>query len=553
MGAQTSVERSRLLHEDMLEFYRSGIETAEWIPLWAIRNTGSEFTAHFSALVPDSEVQTSLDHTSWDLYMNDCEPGFDVDEETGGIEYYRFSPPRGCEPLVIPRDFHDIHPGAVEVAEEFRLFHNLYHDGHGSYFSTDESGSEEVVVRAHDDHIDCRRVYLLRYCGARSAHAAIYFQNIRYSEFSPSDLALQNHRSEVAEALLRCDIAVSDEHLISDRQKSSAILYGKRLMQGLDPGPAGGWVPPERREYESFVIGRSASGAEEVHSCNPLLLADFFGGNPDAPHYFTPVSFRREVLDRYVAHPEKYTVGSTGLACGRLWSIRMDVDNAHLIVVALGDLGRYLPYLEQKHFRVFNTVSEEGFSPSFLDRNFRNRPTRPQQPDTKFRDQFEYVQKAWVERFGWPLFRPLTDDDAHAYQSLHRLATDSQKEFDDQVAALQKVVVESINEPEVVGRIQDPPSDLKNRGSIGKLAALLSEVDSTSEHVQPMRALLGLQDLRGGVAHRKDTSNYARGLATLGIEGMNRVLGFDQVLRQVAGFLFYLEENVIDNPGIDLS
>lgn len=553
MDDWATAERSRVLHEDLLDFYRSGIETTEWIPLWTIRRTSDETIVHYSALVPDSHIETSLSYTSWDFYMNDCEPGFDIDAETGEIEYYRFAPPRECEPFVIPRDFHDIHTDAVEISEEFRLFFNLYHDGSGSYFAIDDSGSEELVVRAAGDYVECRRVYLLRYCGARSAHAGIYFQSIRYSRYSPSELGLDNYRSCLADGLLRCDIAVSSDHLLDKSQKSSGILYGKRLLMGLDPGPPGGWTPPEEREYESFVIGRDAAGKEVKHSCNPLLLADFFGGNPDAPHYFTPVFFHRDVLTRYLAKPEKYTVGSTGLACGRLWSVRMDVDNADSVVVALGDLGRDLPSLEQMHFRLHNAVADEGFSPSFLERNFRNRPTRPQQPDTQFRDQFEYVQQNWKDRFGWQLFRPLTADDAHAYQTLHRLTSDSQKEFDDQVAALAKVAIESINEPEVVRHIQEPPTDLKRRGSIGKLGVLLSEADTTGEHVEPLRALFGLQDLRGGVAHRKDASEYERGRATLGIEDTNRVVGFDQVLRKVTGLLFYLEENILDNPGVDLT
>jgi len=545
-------ERAWLLHEDALDFYRDGIEVAEWLPLWAIRHDENEAIAHFSALVPKSHVPMSLSYSSWDLYMNDCEPSFDIDEETGDIQYHRFAPPRECEPFVVPRDFHGLHPNAVEVAEEFRLFHNLYHDGAGSYYATDRSGVEELVVRVKEDLVECRRVYLLKYCGARSAHAGIYFQNIRYSACTPAELELDNYREDIVGGLLCCDVAAGDDHL-ADGQNSSGILYGKRLLNGLDPGAPGGWVPPDEREYESFVIGRDAEGRELCHSCNPSLLADFFGGNSDAPHYFTPVYFKRTVLRRYLDEPEKYSVGPSGLACGGLWSIRLDGDQADHVIAPLGDLGGDLPYVEQKHFRLHNVVPEGGFSPAFLDRNFRNRPTRPQQPDSLFKDQFEYVQSAWRERFGWDLFRPLAAEDAHAYLSLHRLTTDSQKEFDEQVGALQKVVIESINEPEVVARIKSPPKDVKGKGSIGKLEVLLAENDSSGEFAEPIRALRGLQDLRGGAAHRKDTSEFERGQETFGIQSMNRVLGFDQVLRGVAGLVFYLEESILDNPGIDLS
>jgi len=249
MDERQARERSQLLHEDQLDFYRNGIELAEWIPLWSIRHAEDEAVVHFSALVPNSQVETSLSHTSWDFYMDDCNPGFDVDDDTGAIEYYRFAPPRQCEPFVVTRDFHGIHPNAVEIAEEFRLFHNLYHDGAGSYYAKDRSGAEELVVRAQEDRVECRRVYLLRYCGARSAHAGIYFQNIRYSRCTPAELELEDYREDIADGLLRCDIAAGGDHLAGG-QNSSGILYGKRLLKGLDPSPPGDWVPPEERAYE---------------------------------------------------------------------------------------------------------------------------------------------------------------------------------------------------------------------------------------------------------------------------------------------------------------
>lgn len=53
------------------------------------------------------------------------------------------------------------------------------------------------------------------------------------------------------------------------------------------------------------MIGEDEGGQLHRFNCNPNALADYFGGNPDAPHYLTPVFFRREVLQRYFEHPEK--------------------------------------------------------------------------------------------------------------------------------------------------------------------------------------------------------------------------------------------------------
>ena len=44
------------------------------------------------------------------------------------------------------------------------------------------------------------------------------------------------------------------------------------------------------------------------YSADLAGLPIFFGKNPDAPNYLTPVSFKRQVLDRYFHNPGKYEV-----------------------------------------------------------------------------------------------------------------------------------------------------------------------------------------------------------------------------------------------------
>jgi hypothetical protein len=41
----------------------------------------------------------------------------------------------------------------------------------------------------------------------------------------------------------------------------------------------------------------------------------------------TPVFFRRAVLAKYLAEPERYEVGDGGLRCSGFWSLRMDNDH----------------------------------------------------------------------------------------------------------------------------------------------------------------------------------------------------------------------------------
>lgn len=59
---------------------------------------------------------------------------------------------------------------------------------------------------------------------------------------------------------------------------------------------------------------------------------------------------------------------------------------------------------------------------------------------------FESFQQRWQEVFGWQLFLPLADEDLHFYTALRVPLTDDQAEFDSQILALTKVLVDSINE-----------------------------------------------------------------------------------------------------------
>ena len=43
-------------------------------------------------------------------------------------EYLRYRVDNGVEPLIIGRSFHRVRDDYREISEEFRLFHDLYHD-----------------------------------------------------------------------------------------------------------------------------------------------------------------------------------------------------------------------------------------------------------------------------------------------------------------------------------------------------------------------------------------------------------------------------------------
>ena len=107
-----------------------------------------------------------------------------------------------------------------------------------------------------------------------------------------------------------------------------------------------------------FIVGLDENGNSIKYSCNPDGLANNFGKNPDSPNYLTPIFFRREVLTKYYAHSERYSVEDGYLRCQGIWGLQLDNNHNDYIIVFLGDLGRDLPSEEQMYWRSQNIPPE---------------------------------------------------------------------------------------------------------------------------------------------------------------------------------------------------
>ena len=138
---------------------------------------------------------------------------------------------------------------------------------------------------------------------------------------------------------------------------SSSDVYGSRYcaVKVITPGAVetcGIWPFEEADDhYPDFIIGEDDQGKPVKYTCNPDLLANYFGANPDAPHYLTAVHFRRDVLSKYYDDPQMYSVEDGYLRCASLWGLDIDNDHDDRVVVFLGDLGQKLPSAERDHWR----------------------------------------------------------------------------------------------------------------------------------------------------------------------------------------------------------
>jgi hypothetical protein len=461
----------------------------------------------------------------WEVHIGHGGYGFSQSYEDGvpTTTYERF-PDDGVELLVISRDFHGVRSGDLELVEEFRLLFNLWEDrATRTYYYFDEAGNAVKAATIEPKRVRVLTSLLRRYQAAKQLHLALYFDSTHFSTGLPGER--REWKREDTEVLIH----YYREH--ADQTRKFSRLFGKCLFPPPPQEESNLW-PFERPErFESFLIGVASEGQEVIHTSDPSELANYFGTNPDSPHYLTPVYFRREVLNKYYAEPDRYSVEDGYVRCAGLWGLRLDNDQPGHIMVFLGDLGQDIPFSEAQYWKSFNIPPpEEGPSETLVRRAFLAQFTDPQSADLKFARIYQDTNEAWHSSFGEPLFKPLHEDDSHVMSKLHTPVGDGQAEFDEQVLFLAKLLVDSLNEKALAAAMEKRPKDEKGLAKLQRFLEGLS-VDEPRALLKPFAEIQGLRSR--SAAHRKGSTFDI----TVALGELGRREGFNQLLKAAIGTL----------------
>ena len=422
----------------------------EWTVLYEYQDNAKGSRCSYSALLLSARVVDSVKRPGWDISIGrGMTPGFSQQYDNGEevVTYGRFDID-GIEPLIYCRNFHGIKPRQFDLSEEFRLFHNLYHDRHNDrYIHVDDRGNEIIAAEIDRGRARVLTRLLRQYMAARQLALALFFDHRAHGDL---DLA-------TAKATLKPFDKTSRDQCYSfslgevDR-KAFSRLIGKKIVLPPPISHCGVWPYDslQKVKYAEFIIGTDDHGSPVKHSCNPDGLANYFGANEHAPHYLTPVWFTRDVLSRYYENPNKFSVEDGYLRCGSLWGIQIDNNIPDHVAAYLGDLGRDLQYEEQIFWTNFNvTPGDRKPRETNFRRSFAAEFTDPSEPDLVFKQRYTGLNEAWERKFGWPLYRPLHEGDAHVLRQFRLLISDNIGEFDSQILLLIKLIVDSLNEAEI--------------------------------------------------------------------------------------------------------
>lgn len=490
-----------------------------------------------SYLVSADETEQQLKTDSYDIH-DSLFPGITVYGawDSGEAVYHKWSNDSNIEPLVIKRDYNGLASDNIEIVEEFRFLFNLYYNSQSKEY-IDLEKDVPVIKISDDDLVSVHKRYLKSYLAVKNMALIMHIDSrcvdITEESFSSDGLAYRNEDNTI---FYTVNIGTSN---IGMRQKNFSILYGKKVLFGCKLKDCNVWPYNEEKHYIDFIIGIDDDGKEIHHTCDPSKLSNYFGANPTAPHYLTPVFFDSAVLNKYYSKPEIYKVEDCIIRCGTLWSLYIDNQNVGYVSAYLGDLGRDLPSEQEQHYwRGFNKALDAKLSATKFRRDFMSIPTDPQSLDFIFKNTYLKINHQFAEKMGWPLFLELDKQDLYNFEGLRIPINNSIVEMDMLVLSLVKVVLDSLNEKEIVAQLTGTYEKLT--GSISKLEAWFQE-KHLSDYQEHIKFLRNLQELRSsGTGHRKGKS-YQKISKVFDVQRENYAETFSNILENVVSFLNYIE------------
>ena len=118
------------------------------------------------------------------------------------VEYLRYGFADRGEPLVFVREFSGLYDAYMEISEEFRLFHKLYHDRKtDKYIKIDEAGNEDLVAIVEANRVQIRLKEIRQFLAIKEMYLSIQFDCREHSKYSLEELGLKkgggDHRDDL--------------------------------------------------------------------------------------------------------------------------------------------------------------------------------------------------------------------------------------------------------------------------------------------------------------------------------------------------------------------
>lgn len=150
------------------------------------------------------------------------------------------------------------------------------------------------------------------------------------------------------------------------------IIRSRRSQEAIFTDIKDGWIGKKNKKYAEFIAYDWRNKCIAKISTDPSSTANYFDAEGNSlPFELSPAFFRPEVLLKYKADRDKYTVGERDVTCRAAWHLKgIDVNEAGQVHAYICDLRR-LPYEEQLHWLSFNEPPKTSISKRAFIHDFK--------------------------------------------------------------------------------------------------------------------------------------------------------------------------------------
>ena len=438
------------------------------------------------------------------------------------------------------------YPATYELLQEFVHTSGIFWlDEHHAYCKVDENGDIEPVVSITSEQgdngfvlITCKRRPLERYLAATGNVL------VRLFDFMMIKDNFSSWHDSVRETIAESDFLFYDQCLHPDghgftrgTQLLPVTLTRDDLFGGLiDPGAmrSGG-------EYARFIVQdfRNDNRVVEVSAAPGETVNYFNMQGSSLPHELSPVFFRPEVLARYKADRDKYTVDEEHrvIRCRGAWELRSyDINDAGQVHAYLCDL-RHLPYQEQRYWRIHNEEPKGTISLRSIENDFQGTWASYETP----LDRVMRTVRGWArhKREWWKI-----DDEDELYR-VNTPVSNSKDEWGGAFVELSKAVIEGFQISPIRALLRQKQISFKaDERSLSLIRKLLSTQTSQDGGHQRLEGLQEVQKIRSKVqSHRSGSEADQMAKSAIAQHGTYRG-HFEHVCNQVADELELIEQDL---------
>jgi hypothetical protein len=404
------------------------------------------------------------------------------------------SPLNGGEKLIFARSFSSVDKEWRRVELSQQMIHALdiyWMDEYDAFCRLNEEGDIEPIVRVKSVDLGKKKGWLVTIL-ASDLHRYLAVTRsvlVRKFDFTRCDDSFSRwtdlERSQFRNNEISYQAGVQDgASFVNGAQITRAATTCEKLIAEQKKK-----VSREDRQYASFIAINVKHRRIEELSCAPNELASYFQPESPLPYQITPAFFRPEVLQKYKADPDKYSLNHRSLSCRGGWSLKtFDINKegqVHTYLTYLGDL----PYSEQLYWKSFNEAPKGKMSRRAFETDILGEWPSISDPF----DELKAIIRE-LDRDGLQWWKPRGDS---LLATVHYPITTSTEEWGNSILALDQIIVEGFMPSALNEAARERGITLeKNWGSLKILEALIAEVADAIQATEILKPLKYLHDLR---------------------------------------------------------